>query len=168
MSGDDLYAQLRRLEAETGVVLPDSPTQRVGGEPLAAFEPHAHLAPLYSLDKVRTPQAVAEWAARAERALGAFPECVVEYKFDGLTVNLTYDGGALVEAATRGNGTVGEVILAQVKTIRSIPPHRALQRPVRGAGRGLHAPVRASGLQRNRRRAAQKRAQRRGGRRCAI
>ena len=118
---DDLYAQLRRLEAETGVVLPDSPTQRVGGEPLAAFEPHAHLAPLYSLDKVRTPQAVAEWAARAEKALGAFPECVVEYKFDGLTVNLTYDGGALVEAATRGNGTVGEAILAQVKTIRSIP-----------------------------------------------
>lgn len=79
---DELYAQLRRLEAETGVVLPDSPTQRVGGEPLAAFEPHAHLAPLYSLDKVRTPQAVAEWAARAEKALGAFPECVVEYKFD--------------------------------------------------------------------------------------
>ena len=118
---DELYAQLRRLEAETGVVLPDSPTQRVGGEPLAAFEPHAHLAPLYSLDKVRTPQAVAEWAARAEKALGAFPECVVEYKFDGLTVNLTYDGGALVEAATRGNGTVGEAILAQVKTIRSIP-----------------------------------------------
>ena len=118
---DALYAQLRRLEAETGVVLPDSPTQRVGGEPLAAFEPHAHLAPLYSLDKVRTPQAVAEWAARAEKALGAFPECVVEYKFDGLTVNLTYDGGALVEAATRGNGTVGEAILAQVKTIRSIP-----------------------------------------------
>ena len=70
---------------------------------------------------VRTPQAVAEWAARAERALGAFPECVVEYKFDGLTVNLTYDGGALVEPATRGNGTVGEAILAQVKTIRSIP-----------------------------------------------
>ena len=118
---DDMYAALRRMEAESGVVLFDSPTRCVGGEPLSAFEPHVHLAPLYSLDKVRSPQAVAEWAARAEKALGAPPEFVVEYKFDGLTINLTYDGGELVEAATRGSGTVGEAILAQVKTIRSIP-----------------------------------------------
>ena len=64
---DELYAQLRRLEAETGVVLPDSPTQRVGGEPLAAFEPHAHLAPLYSLDKARTPRSRGRVGARARK-----------------------------------------------------------------------------------------------------
>ena len=55
---DELYAQLRRLEAETGVVLPDSPTQRVGGEPLAAFEPHAHLAPLWSMGKAQSLEAL--------------------------------------------------------------------------------------------------------------
>jgi DNA ligase (NAD+) len=122
---DALFDELLALEREGGAVLPNSPTQRVGGEPLAAFAPHAHIARLWSLDKVRTRGELQEWAARAarlcaERGLDA-PGYALEYKFDGLTINLTYEGGALVGAATRGNGTVGEEIFAQVKTIRALP-----------------------------------------------
>jgi len=118
---DAMYERLKALEAETGIVLPDSPTRRVGGEILSEFEPHTHLARLYSLDKVRSPEAVFEWAQRAKKILGREAEYVVEYKFDGLTINLTYRDGNLVQAATRGKGEVGEAILAQARTIRSIP-----------------------------------------------
>ena len=119
---DALLDELRELEAKTGVVLEGSPTQHVGGSVPTAFEPHTHIARLWSLDKVKTTDALREWAARCERAKGSSGlEYVLEYKFDGLTINLTYDGGKLVQAATRGNGVVGEGILAQAKTIRSIP-----------------------------------------------
>ena len=127
---DRLYDELARLEAETGERLPDSPTRRVGGEVLAGFEPHTHLARLWSMGKAQSIEALEEWARRAERlrqdAVAAGAELppikyVVEHKFDGLTVNLTYEGGRLVGAATRGNGVTGEEILPQVMTIRSIP-----------------------------------------------
>ena len=127
---DRLYDELVRLEAETGERLPDSPTRRVGGAVLPGFEPHTHLARLWSMGKAQSIEALEEWAARAEKlradavaAGGALPPItyVVEHKFDGLTVNLTYEGGQLVGAATRGNGVVGEEILPQVMTIRSIP-----------------------------------------------
>lgn len=127
---DRLYDELSRLERETGVRLDDSPTRRVGGEVLSAFEPHTHLARLWSMGKAQSVEALEEWARRAEKlradavAAGAdLPPIryVVEHKFDGLTVNLTYEGGRLVGAATRGNGIVGEEILPQVETIRSIP-----------------------------------------------
>ena len=122
---DALYDELTRLEAETGARLPDSPTRRVGGAVLAGFEPHTHLARLWSMGKAQSIGALEEWAARAEklRAEAGLPELryVVEHKFDGLTVNLTYAGGALVGAATRGNGVTGEEILHQAMTIRSIP-----------------------------------------------
>lgn len=122
---DAMYDELVRLEAETGVRLPDSPTRRVGGAVLSAFEPHTHLARLWSMGKAQSIDALREWAQRAEklRQEAGLPELryVVEHKFDGLTVNLTYEGGALVGAATRGNGVVGEEILAQALTIRSIP-----------------------------------------------
>ncbi len=122
---DALYDELVQLEAETGKRLPDSPTRRVGGAVLAAFEPHAHLARLWSMGKAQSIDALREWAQRAEklRAEAGLPELnyVVEHKFDGLTVNLTYENGALVGAATRGNGVVGEEILPQALTIRSIP-----------------------------------------------
>ncbi|MBQ3763172.1 MAG: NAD-dependent DNA ligase LigA [Clostridia bacterium] len=127
---DRLYDELVRLEKETGRVEPDSPTRRVGGEPLKEFEPHTHIVRLLSMDKAQSKQAVLEWAARARRLraeavnLGqALPELsfAVEHKFDGLTLCLTYSGGALVQAATRGNGTTGEAILPQARTIRSIP-----------------------------------------------
>lgn len=121
---DKLYDELTKLEGETGVILPDSPTLRVGGEPLKAFSSHRHLAPLWSLDKCKTDQELINWDTRVKKLLEGydFPiEYVLEYKFDGLTLNLTYEGGQLVQAATRGNGVVGEGILEQVKTIRSIP-----------------------------------------------
>ena len=127
---DALYDELTALEKETGVRLPDSPTRRVGGAVLAGFEPHTHLARLWSMDKAQSREALLDWAARAERlradanANGAnLPplDFVVEHKFDGLTVNLTYEGGVLVGAATRGNGVTGEEILPQVLTIRTVP-----------------------------------------------
>ena len=122
---DAMYDELVRLEAETGERLPDSPTRRVGGEVLAGFEPHTHLARLWSMGKAQSIEALQDWANRAEklRLEAGLPalEYVVEHKFDGLTVNLTYEDGNLVGAATRGNGVTGEQILLQVMTIRSIP-----------------------------------------------
>ncbi|MFB0846225.1 NAD-dependent DNA ligase LigA [Paenibacillus oleatilyticus] len=129
---DALYDKLVQLEAETGTVLPYSPTQRVGGELLKGFEPHRHLARLWSLDKAQNHDDLMAWHTRAQKLVNDYntqhPDdplpplsFVVELKFDGLTLNLTYDNGELVQAATRGNGVVGEGILANVKTIRSVP-----------------------------------------------
>ncbi len=125
---DALFDTLARMEKETGVVLPDSPTVRVGGVVLPGFIKHTHLAPLYSLDKAQTKEALFAWDARVRRLLGTDTDYTLEYKFDGLTINLTYEGGALVTAATRGDGVTGEGILEQAKTIRSIP----LSIPFRG------------------------------------
>ena len=118
---DEMYDLLRRMEEETGQRLADSPTRRVGAEPLSGFESHTHLARLWSLDKAQSVAALREWALRANKLAAEPVEYVVEHKFDGLTINLTYDGGRLVGAATRGNGVVGEEILPQVMTIRSVP-----------------------------------------------
>ena len=122
---DALYDELVRLEKETGERLPDSPTRRVGGAVLPGFEPHTHLARLWSMGKAQSIAELRDWAARAEklRLEAGLPalKYVVEHKFDGLTVNLTYEGGHLVGAATRGNGVTGEEILQQALTIRTIP-----------------------------------------------
>ena len=120
---DALEAQLIALEKETGTVLPDSPTHRVGGEPLSKFEEHRHLGRLWSLDKVRTLDGIREWMDRVKKLLDLSedPLYALEYKFDGLTINLTYENGLLVQGATRGNGVTGEAILPQLKTIRSLP-----------------------------------------------
>lgn len=124
---DELYDELLALEAETGVVLEGSPTVKVGAEVSRGFKAHTHLARLWSLDKVRTMQELIEWDKRVRRlyndsAAGNEKVCyALEYKFDGLTVNLTYNDGKLVNAATRGNGVTGEGIFEQVKTIEDIP-----------------------------------------------
>ncbi|MBR5947476.1 MAG: NAD-dependent DNA ligase LigA [Clostridia bacterium] len=120
---DALMDELRALEEKTGTVLPNSPTHAVGSDAVPQFLPHTHLARLWSLDKVRTEAELRDWAQRCEKhsSNGKEIEYLLEYKFDGLTINLTYDGGELVQAATRGNGAIGEGILAQAKTIRSIP-----------------------------------------------
>lgn len=118
---DELYDELLALESETGYIRPDSPTQRVGGEVLPAFEKIRHLAPLYSLDKARTKQELLAWEERARKFTDEGFLYIVEYKFDGLTINLRYEQGLLVSAATRGDGVTGEVITAQVKTIKSVP-----------------------------------------------
>ena len=119
---DVLFDELVQLEKELGYSLPDSPTHRVGGEPLKEFEQHRHIARLWSLDKAQSTGAVRAWADRVEKLAPGVPkEYSLEYKFDGLTLNLTYEGGQLVGAATRGNGEVGEEIFEQVRTIRTIP-----------------------------------------------
>lgn len=127
---DKLYDELVRLEEETGVRLPDSPTHRVGGEPVSAFESYRHEVRLWSLDKAQNPETLLLWEARVQKLWQATVQSgqplppisyAVEYKFDGLTISLTYDQGKLIQAATRGNGEVGEKILEQVKTIRSVP-----------------------------------------------
>lgn len=128
---DALYDELVRLEKETGIIRPYSPTQRVGGEILDKFEKHTHLGRLLSLDKSQDYGSLRNWDTRVRRAIEEYnsqnedklppPTYIVEYKFDGLTVNLTYRDGVLVQGATRGNGIVGEAILPQLKTIKTIP-----------------------------------------------
>ena len=122
---DELYDELLRLEEQSGIILPDSPTQRVGGDPLPCFEPHTHVHRLWSLDKVRTREDLIDWGRRVERIAESqqLPKVkyALEYKFDGLTINLTYEGGRLITGATRGNGIVGEDITPQIKTIRTVP-----------------------------------------------
>ena len=127
---DALYDELVRLEKETGVTLPDSPTHRVGAEALTAFMPHTHISRLWSMDKVQSIDALDDWIRRTEKLAGRSDlQYYVEYKFDGLTLNLTYRNGVLVQAATRGNGVTGEAILPQARTIRSVPltiPYKGL------------------------------------------
>lgn len=118
---DELYDELRELEASTGEVLFDSPTRRVGGEPISAFKKHEHIERLYSLDKATSMEELQAFFQRIIKAIGYFPEFTVEYKFDGLTVCLTYNEGKFVRATTRGNGAVGEDVTAQVLTIKSYP-----------------------------------------------
>lgn len=117
---DRLYDELRELERESGTVLFDSPTRRVGGEPVKAFARHEHIARLYSLDKAVTEDELDAFFARVSKICGE-TEYTVEYKFDGLTMCLTYEDGKFVRAATRGNGVVGEDVTAQVLTIKSYP-----------------------------------------------
>ncbi len=122
MQWDRLYDELRALEAETGEVLEGSPTRKVGGATLQGFAEHRHINRLWSMDKVQSLEELDAWIARTEKLAGRSDLLYyVEYKFDGLTLNLTYDGGKLVQAATRGDGTVGEAILEQAKTIHSVP-----------------------------------------------
>ena len=123
---DAMYAELRKLEEKTGERMADSPTRRVGGAVMEGFEQHRHIARLWSMDKAQSEEEILAWAQRCEKQTndaGGLPKnsYCVEYKLDGLTVNLTYDGGKLVQAATRGNGEVGEAILPQAMTIRTIP-----------------------------------------------
>ncbi len=144
---DLLYDELVNLEKESGIIRDNSPTQRVGYEILKSFKKHEHLGRLYSLGKAQSYEEVKEWMNRASRLVEDYNsqaedklpelEYIVELKFDGLTVNLTYDQGRLINAATRGTGVIGEEILAQVKTIKSIP----LEIPYKGlmevAGEGV-------------------------------
>lgn len=118
---DALYDELIKLEEESGFSLPGSPTKRVGAS-TGAFLPHTHLGRLYSLDKVRTEEALSDWANRARKASeGQSVEFALEYKFDGLTVCLTYEDGRFVQGATRGNGVTGDGVYQQLLTIQSIP-----------------------------------------------
>ncbi len=128
---DQMYYELQELEKETEYVLPYSPTLRVGDIVLDGFTKYTHKARLWSLDKAQSLQEIKDWHNRnvkfteEARSRGEnLPDLkyVVTKKFDGLTINLTYNKeGILESAATRGTGSVGEEVTAQVKTIKSIP-----------------------------------------------
>ena len=99
---DELYDELQALEAETGIVMSQSPTQNVGYEVLSELEKETHESPMLSLDKTKSPEALRDWLGEKEGLLS--------WKMDGLTVVLTYRDGVLQKAVTRGNGVVGEVL----------------------------------------------------------
>lgn len=117
---DALYDRLTALEKKEGRVLPDSPTRRIGGEPLKNFEKYNHLEKSYSLDKVQSFNELEAWVTKIKTA---YPGVVftVEYKYDGLSLSITYENGLLIRAVTRGNGVTGEVVTRQVETINSVP-----------------------------------------------
>ncbi len=117
---DKLYDELTELEKSTGRRDFDSPTRRVGGEPVKGFERHAHISRLYSLDKSVNSEQLDAFFTRVGKVVEK-PEYTVEYKFDGLTMCLTYEGGKFMRATTRGNGVEGEDVTAQCITIRSFP-----------------------------------------------
>ncbi len=121
---DRLYDELEALEADhPELVTPDSPTQRVGAAPSDRFRKVEHLAPMGSLDKVSTDEALAKWADDVRRRLGTDEPVayVVEPKIDGLAVSLVYEQGVLVRGATRGDGQRGEDVTPNLRTVRAIP-----------------------------------------------
>ncbi len=126
ISDADYDALVRRLIAVESehpeLVTPDSPTQRIGAPPSALFTPVVHRQPMFSLDNAESIDELRAWEERATRHLGRHPNgYVCELKIDGLAVSLTYESGVLVRAATRGDGTTGEDITANVRTIESVP-----------------------------------------------
>lgn len=118
-------AKLRELEELEKMfpefITPDSPTQRVGGEPLESFEKVRHLVPMLSLSNAFNEDDVRSFARRATNALGTETTFICELKIDGLAVSLTYEDGKFVRGATRGDGTVGEDITVNLRTVRTIP-----------------------------------------------
>jgi len=110
---DALYDELLSMEAETGTVFAGSPTQRVGYEVSTELEKQVHAAPMLSLAKKKDKEELADWLGEQKGLLS--------HKLDGLTVVLTYEGGQLVDALTRGDGTVGEVVTAGARTYINLP-----------------------------------------------
>lgn len=110
---DALYDELQRLEAETGVVLTDSPTVSVGYEAVDELPKEHHESPMLSLGKTKSREELRDWLQGKT--------AILSWKLDGLTVVLTYQGGKLVKAVTRGNGEIGEVVTNNAKTFRNIP-----------------------------------------------
>jgi DNA ligase (NAD+) len=120
---DRLARELRSLEAEfPEFASPDSPSKAVGGAASATFAPVTHAVPMTSLDNAMDADELRAWADRVVRGLdGTVPTFVAELKFDGLAMSLRYEGGRLVQAATRGDGRVGEDVTANVRTIADVP-----------------------------------------------
>lgn len=149
---DALYDELHALEESEGYSLKNSPTHRVGGAPQKKFAQSKHLLRLYSLDKCKTREELADWYDRVIKAAGKEPELTAEYKFDGLTLNILYENGALVKAATRGDGTVGEEVTAQVKTISGVPRNISYKGRIEIQGEGI---MRLSALEEYNRRSSE-------------
>ena len=122
---DKLLVELQQIEAaHPELVTPDSYTQRVGGYVSEQFTPVTHMARMYSMDDAMNLEELDEWLARTEEALGAgHVAYTCELKIDGLGVAITYQNGSFVRAATRGDGTTGEDVSLNVRTIRDVPMH---------------------------------------------
>ena len=121
---DQLMSRLQALEsAHPRLVAPDSPTQRVGGGIASDFKPVKHAAPMLSLDNAYEEADIRAWDERVRKNLppGESPTYLVEPKIDGLSCALTYEGGALIRAATRGDGETGEDVTANARAIRAVP-----------------------------------------------
>ena len=119
---DKLYQELVDLEAKhPRLIQEDSPTQRVGGIVSAGFEKVTHEIPLYSLNDAFSEADLVAFDRRVTRALGYAPRYMCELKIDGLSISLRYENGKFVRGATRGDGTIGENITENIKTVRSIP-----------------------------------------------
>lgn len=118
---DSLMDELLKLEeAHPEIVRPESPSQHVGGEVVEKFEKVRHTVPLFSIADVFNEEELIDWDKKIRKMVGEV-EYVCELKIDGLSINLTYEDGVLVQAATRGDGTIGENVTHNVLTIKSIP-----------------------------------------------
>jgi DNA ligase (NAD+) len=120
---DRLMQELKRMEAaRPELITPDSPTQRVGGKPREGFVKVEHSRPLLSLDNAYNEQELRDWDRRVRELAGADKiEYVCEFKLDGMSLALTYENGRLLRGVTRGDGSVGEDVTSNVRTMRSVP-----------------------------------------------
>ena len=120
---DELFGKLKKLESQhPELITEDSPTQRVSGQPVEGFESVRHAIPMLSIDNTNSSEELREFDKRVKKLLEKEKySYVVEPKFDGLAINLRYEGARLVMAATRGNGQVGDNVTANVRTIKAIP-----------------------------------------------
>ena len=121
---DVLYRRLQALEEEyPELVTPDSPTQRVGAEPLDKFESVEHAAPMLSLDSSQELDDIHRFDERVRKALGVGvePIYILEPKLDGASIELVYENGVFTRAVTRGNGRVGENVTENLRTVPSVP-----------------------------------------------
>ena len=134
---DALYYRLLDIEKETGIILDGSPSQKVGGDPLSKFKKVTHNFKLYSLSKAQSIDEIIDWNIRNQNIFSFQEEYSVEFKFDGLSLAITYENGKLKQAATRGNGEIGEDVTEQVKTIRTVPLEIAYKGLVVVQGEGI-------------------------------
>ena len=122
---DKLFRELQSLEAaDPSLRTPDSPTLRIGSEPSAQFTKHTHIVPMLSLANAFSDDELAGWEEKLKRHLGHADipgGYTAELKIDGAAVSLTYEDGVLVMGATRGNGSIGEVVTANLRTVRDVP-----------------------------------------------
>lgn len=134
---DALYYKLLDLEKETGIILENSPSKKIGGDVLDKFQKVTHKEKLFSLGKAQNISEIEDWCTRNQNILSFEEEFSVEYKFDGLSLAITYENGNLIQAATRGNGEIGEDVTEQVKTIRTVPLTIPYQGYVTVQGEGI-------------------------------
>src|SRR5438477_10985907 len=143
---DQLINELKALEDEfPELITPDSPTQRVGATPADLFAPVKHRVRMMSLDNVFSQEELEAWRRRVEPAIGTGVRYVCELKIDGVACALTYEQGAYVTGATRGDGEVGEDITANIRTVRAVPQRLRSKKPppVREVRGELYLPVKA-------------------------